>query len=107
MGGCISVGSFEANWTAVPYVQSRANLDMLLDWLYSDKGFKIAIAAPEYWDDAIFSANMWHMPPHTWFPVGSEAREGFLNVVDRPERTCTDIMGLLALSSPEQYESED
>jgi hypothetical protein len=107
LGGRMSVGSFEANWTAVPYGQSRANIDALLDWLYSDKGFKVAIATPECWNDDIFSANMWKMPPHTWFPVGNEAREGFLNVIERPESGRDSVMMLLALPAGKRDTMEE
>lgn len=103
----LSTGSFEANWTAISYQQSRENISALLDWLYSEKGFKVAIASAENWHDDIFSANMWRMPPHTWYPVGTEAREGFLKVISRPLRTRDDIAGLLALPEPEHTKSEE
>lgn len=91
----ISAGSFEDNWTAIPYQQSSTNLIFLLDWLYSDSGFEVALASKEDWEDNIFLGNIFHMPPHTWYPLGEEVRQGFLQITEHPTRK--GIIGLLAL----------
>jgi hypothetical protein len=80
----ISAGSFESNWTAIPYQQSPEAVNALLDWLYADKGFEVAIASEQDWDDTIFSANVYRMPPHTWYPAAGGAREGYLQVLGSP-----------------------
>jgi hypothetical protein len=100
MGGTISMGSFESNWTAIPYTQSPENLKALLDWLYEDRGFEVALASREDWNDDIFSANVYRMPPHTWYPIGNEAREGFLQINSGMKRD--DLIGLLALPTGEK-----
>jgi hypothetical protein len=93
-GVMISAGSFEANWTAVPYRQSPETLTALLEWLYSGKGFEVAIASEEDFDDNIFSGNVFRAPPKTWYPIGNASREGFLHIHEGMERT--EVMGLLA-----------
>lgn len=98
----LSAGSFESNWTAIPYQQPPEHIAALLDWLYSEKGFEAAIATEDYWDDNIFSANVFRMPPHTWYPVDHEARQGFLQIAERPDPTRNDVLSLLAL--PERKE---
>lgn len=83
----ISGGTFEANWTAIPYQQSQENMSTLLDWLYSEAGFQVALASPAHWNDDIFSPNVARMPPETWYPAGPEARPGFMNALDQPDRS--------------------
>lgn len=104
----IAAGSAEANWTSVPYTAPPEAVSALLDWLLADKGFEVALASPEDWDDDIFSANVFRMPPRTWFPLGKEARAGFLRVaggkVSRGE-----MRRLLALPAgrPEPHTEEE
>lgn len=98
----ISAGSFESNWTAVPYNQSPEHVIALLNWLYSDRGFEVALAAQEDWDDNIFSGNVYRMPPSTWFPVGDEQRSGFVQVAGGSSLNRHEIVALLAFPKQEE-----
>jgi len=105
-GVLMSMGSFEPNWTAVPYTQSSENLTALLHWLFSERGFEVAIASEQDWDDDIFSANVYRMPPKTWFPFGSEARQGFFQVAGSLDKSRRDVIQLLAVPMGKEAQSE-
>lgn len=92
----ISMGSLESNWTAIPYTQTAESLSALLDWLYSDAGFEAAIASRAEFDDDIFSANVYREPPKTWYPLGDQARVGFLRIHAGMQRS--EVAGLLAIA---------
>ena len=92
----ISAGSFEQNWTAISYTQTSEALASLLDWLSSDAGFEVAIASREDFDDDIFSANIFRMPPKTWHPVGDKALPRFLRIHADMQRS--EIAGLLSMA---------
>lgn len=92
----ISTGSLELNWTAIPYQQSLENVNALLDWLYADKGFEVALANPERWQDTIFAGNFGNMPPQTWYPIGKETRSGYMRVIGGNQLGRESIVALLA-----------
>lgn len=94
----ISAGSLEGNWTAVPYQQKSENVSALVDWLYADKGFEVAIASQDDWGDNIFSPNVFRTPPMTWYPACDEARQGFLRIAGGTTLSRNDVLALLAPS---------
>lgn len=97
--------SHEDNWTAVPYDQSPERLQSLLDWLYSDAGFEVALASRESWEDDIFSANIMNHPPSVWFPLGQDTHKGFLQI--QAGMTRFDIAGLLALPRRKEEDAKE
>jgi len=96
----IMVGSWEPNWTAIPYQQAPEKVQALLDWLYSEQGFEVAIASSDDWDDDIFSSNFMRHPPQVWYPVQREARPGYMRVFERQLPEQCEIIALLALPAP-------
>lgn len=94
----VSMGSYEHNWTAIPYEQSPDKVGLLLDWLYQDKGFEVAIASREDWNDSIFSSNVFRVPPHVWCPINEGGQEGFLQIVRGTEFQRNEVIKLLGMA---------
>jgi len=70
--------TLEANYTVVPYRQSPANTQRLMDWLLDGVGFEWAIASPQDWSQDILLGNAFQYPPKVWHPSPQgEQREGF------------------------------
>lgn len=78
LGARIVAPTMEDNYTLVRYRRRdgrphrREAVQALLDWLYADRGFEWAVAAPEFFDDRLDLVNWWQAPPETFVP-GSEA----------------------------------
>lgn len=102
----VSMGSLEHNWTAIPYEQTPEKVKMLLDWLYQDKGFEVAIASREDWNDSIFSSNVFRIPPHVWCPIDGGVREGFLQIVGGTEVQRKEVIKLLGMTGKGQHEND-
>ena len=69
----------EANYTVIPYCQKPEHAQMLLDWLYEDKGFEWAIASAQDWNENLREWNAYKEPPSVWVPASNDQgwREGF------------------------------
>lgn len=74
--------SGERNYTLVPYRRedgerhSESTIEALLDWLYEDRGFEWAIAAPgEFERRDLRLVNWFQSPPETIVPAGPEHRQ--------------------------------
>jgi len=78
-GAAIAAPTGEANYTVIPYIQKPEHVQMLIDWLYEDRGFEWAIADPDNFNDQLREWNAYKQPPSVWVPCQSEEgwREGF------------------------------
>jgi hypothetical protein len=80
LGAKLIAPTQEDNYTIVPYAQSPASSQKLLDWLYSDAGFLWAIASSEYWDEEIAKPNICNKFPEVWLPYENQEKQTFLAV---------------------------
>lgn len=82
-GGRIFAPTQEDNYTVIPWRRAdgeqhtEAAMDALLDWLYTDKGFEVAVATREYFHNRLDLPNMWQSPPHVFVPTLEQSRSLF------------------------------
>lgn len=83
LGSRIVAPSGEDNYTIIPWRRVDGEqhtitaMDALLDWLYTDKGFEVAVATRRYFYDRLDLPNMWQSPPHVFIPTLEQSRSLF------------------------------
>ena len=83
LGSRLVAPSGEDNYTVIPWRRADGGqhtefaMDALLDWLYADKGFEVAVATCQNFYDRLDLPNMWQSPPHVFVPTLEQSRSLF------------------------------